>query len=295
MDRGMAGKDTRALMSQGGRRYIIGAPKNQLRAFERELLRADWRPVHEGLEVKMCPAPDDTNEVFILCRSTARREKERAMHDRFIARMIAGLEKIKASCETGRITSVQTAERRVGRLLQANARAASLFTITVGMSGAAVTIAWQISDAPEDWARLSEGCYMLRSNISDWTPEELWQTYIQLTEAEAAFRVHKDDLNLRPVWHQRQDRVQAHILVCFLTYVLWKCFGQMCKHAGLGTEPRKVIEEIKQLTVTDVVLPKRTGLELCLRCVSKPEKHLALLLHKLGLQIPERLSTHTIL
>lgn len=134
-----------------------------------------------------------------------------------------------------------------------------------------------------------------RSNISDWTPEELWRTYIQLTEADAAFPVHKNDLNLHPVWHQREDRLQAHILVCFLTYVLWKCFGQMCKHSGLGTEPRKVIEEIKQLTVTDVVLPTRKGIVLRLRCVSKPEKHLAILLHKLGLQIPERLNTPTIL
>ena len=90
------------------------------------------------------------------------------------------------------------------------------------------------SRAYSEWARLSEGCYLLRTNIGDWTPEDLWTAYIQLTEAEAAFRIHKQDLKLRPIWHQREDRVQAHIMVCFLAYVLWKCLGQMCKRAGLG-------------------------------------------------------------
>ena len=140
-----------------------------------------------------------------------------------------------------------------------------------------------------EWARLSEGCYLLRTNIQDWTPEDLWKAYIQLTEAEAAFRIHKQDLKLRPIWHQREDRVQAHILVCFLAYVLWKCLAQMCKQAGLGNEPRKILEEIKNLTLVDVVLPTRKGIEIRLRCVSKPEQHLATLLHKLDLRPPERL------
>ncbi|MCT6632056.1 IS1634 family transposase, partial [Staphylococcus aureus] len=71
-------------------------------------------------------------------------------------------------------------------------------------------------------ARASEGCYLLRTNVTDWTPEMMWKTYIQLSEVEAAFRIHKSELTIRPIWHQREDRVQAHILVCFLSYVLWK-------------------------------------------------------------------------
>ncbi len=95
-------------------------------------------------------------------------------------------------------------------------------------------VRWKLLTNLSEWARLSEGCYLLRTNIADWTPEDLWTAYIQLTEAEAAFRIHKQDLKLRPIWHQREDRVQAHIMVCFLAYVLWKCLGQMCKRAGLG-------------------------------------------------------------
>ena len=112
---------------------------------------------------------------------------------------------------------------------------------------------------------------MLRSNIQDWTGEDLWKAYIQLTEAEAAFRVHKEDMHLRPIWHQKSARVNAHIMACYLAYVLWKCFGQMCKQAGLGNEPRKSIEEIKQLTLMDVILPTKSGVDLRLRCVGKPE------------------------
>jgi hypothetical protein len=104
------------------------------------------------------------------------------------------------------------------------------------------------------WTRLWEGCYLLRTNMQDWTGEDLWRAYIQLTDAEAAFRIDTQDLGLRPIWHQREDRVQSHILVCFLADVLWKCIGQRCKQAGLGNEPRLIIEEINNLLLIDVVL-----------------------------------------
>jgi len=100
---------------------------------------------------------------------------------------------------------------------------------------------WTKNDAWREWARRSEGCYLLRSNVTGWGPEELWRAYIQLTEAEEAFHIQKSDLRLRPVWHQKQERVEAHILVCFLTYVLGRTLGQLCRCAGLGDEPRKVL------------------------------------------------------
>src|SRR5450759_2217987 len=133
---------------------------------------------------------------------------------------------------------------------------------------------------------LSEGCYLLRSNISDWSGEELWHAYVQLTEAESAFRTQKSDLALRPIWHQKKDRVQAHILVCFLTYVVWKTLGQMCHQAGLGDEPRKVFEQLQQIRIVDVVLTTRSGLEIRRRCVSHPTEHQAILLQRLGLHLP---------
>ena len=289
MDRGMVSQSNLKLVGAEGRRYIIGTPKSQLRKFEQHLVEKDWQEVHEGLEVKLCPSPEGTEEVFILCRSKARKEKEEAIHNRFTEQIKEGLERIKKSCESGRVRKVNVAERRIGRLLQKNQRASSLFEITVKEEDGHVKVEWTIDTDNADWARLSEGYYLLRTNIKDWTPQELWSAYIQLTEAEEAFRIQKHDLQLRPVWHQKENRVKAHIFVCFIAYVLWKCFAQMCKGAGLGDEPRQVVEEIKNLTLTDVVLPTRKGIELRLRCVNKPDKHLAVLLHKLKMEPPLRL------
>jgi len=292
MDRGMANPDNLELLQEEGRRYIIGTPKKLLKRFERELLTQDWEKVHEGLEVKMCPSPPEygsEHETFILCRSAARQEKEKAIHDRFIERLEKGLGKVKKSCDSGRPKEVAVIERRVGRLLERYNRASHLFQINVKERNGRASLSWKMDKTYAEWARLSEGCYLLRTNIRNWSAEELWKAYIQLTEAESAFRIQKQDLGLRPIWHQREDRVQAHILVCFLAYVLWRLLAQMCKQAGLGNEPRKVIEEIRNLTLVDVVLPTRKGIEIRLRCVSRPEHHLALLLQKLALRPPDRL------
>jgi transposase len=130
---------------------------------------------------------------------------------------------------------------------------------------------------------------VLRSNIPDWSPEDLWRTYIQLTQAEAAFRIQKSELALRPVWHQRADRVQAHILVCFLAYVLWKTLEQWQHRAGLGQSPRTILDELRHIQSTDVILPTTDGRELRLRCVVRPDKAQAALLDRLGLELPQRL------
>jgi len=294
MDRGMISPENLALISREGRRYIIGTPKNQLKKFEQELLAKDWQTVHEGLEVKLCLSPDETDEIFILCRSNARKEKEQAMHNRFIERLKNGLERVKKSCTTGRVKDVRIVERRIGRLLERYSRASVLFDINVQELDGKLDLVWTTHDTCNDWARLSEGCYLLRTNIKNWTPDDLWKAYIQLTEAEAAFRIQKDDLKLRPIWHQREDRVQAHIFVCFITYVLWKCLAQLCKQAGLGNEPRKVIAEIKNITLTDVVLPTRKGIDIKLRCVSRPDQSLGLLLQKLNFQLPARLKIYPV-
>jgi transposase len=295
MDRGMVSKENYKLLQASGRRYIVGTPKSQLKKFEQHLLDKQWEQVHQGLEVKLCPSPEGGDETFILCRSTARQQKEQAMHERFRIRIEEGLQKLKQQCDAGRLKESSKVERRIGKLLGENTRASAMFDISVSMQKGKILLEWSMKKQATQWASLSEGCYLLRTNIKDWTGEQLWKTYIQLTEAEAAFRIHKDDLQLRPVWHQKKERVKAHILVCFLTYVLWKCFAQMCKNAGLGNEPRKVIEEIKQLTMMDILLPTRNGINIRLRCVSKPDPPLQILLQRLKLNPPQRLQRKSIL
>jgi hypothetical protein len=285
MDRGMASEDNVEFLKQEGRRYILGTPKGMLKRFERDLTAKDWEEVHAGLEVRLCPGPDG-KEVFILCRSAERRQKEQAMHQRFEDRIEAGLNKLANSCGKKKQAPVKIAER-VGRLLGQNTRAAKLFQVSIGQDDQGrAQLSWTKAEAWRDWASLSEGCYLLRSNVADWTGEELWRAYVQLTEAELAFRIQKSDLALRPVWHQKTERVQAHILVCFLTFVVWKTLGQMCRRAGLGDEPRKVFEQLRQIQIVDVVLPTRSGIEIRRRCVSRPTEHQAILLQRLGLPLP---------
>jgi len=283
-DRGMTSKENIEFLQQENRKFIIGTSKSQLRDFERELLSEDWNTIREGLEVKLCPRE---GELYVLCRSADRREKEKAMHERFIVRMEKELEKVRNSCEK-RKCKKETIDRRVGRIKTKNSRGAGLFDITVDDKDGRATIFWTKKESWRDWASLSEGCYLLRTNIRDWSAEDLWQAYIQLTEAEAAFRVEKSDLRIRPIWHQKEERVLAHILVCFLAYVLWKTLGLMVKNAGLGDEPRRVLEELGKIRLVDVVLPTSSGVEIRKRCITRPTEHQEILLQYLGLKIPRQ-------
>lgn len=290
MDRGMMSKENVAFLKQDGRRYIAGTAKATLKEFADQIAGGGWTPIRGGVETKLCPAPDG-DEVFILCRSAARREKERAIVERFEKRMEEGLEKLVASCSRKRQDPIEIAQR-VGRLRQANQRAARLFDVVIGgdeKSGATMT--WTKSEQWREWLTLSQGTYLLRSNVTDWPADELWKAYIQLTDAEAAFRVHKTDLEIRPIHHRKKERVRAHIFVCFLAYVLWKTLGGRCRHAGLGDEPRQVFSEIAGIKVVDVVMPTKTGVVITKRCITRPTDHQAILLAKLGLSLPSRPQT----
>jgi transposase len=288
MDRGMVSEEKVAWLKGGGRRYILGTAKAMLRRFERQMAEGLWETVREGLEVQRCPSPDGA-ETFILCRSRARQEKERAIHERFERRIETGLAEIEEGCRRRRQEVVKVA-KRVGRLLERNSRAAGLFrTDVVAGADGRVRLVWSKVEGWRQWATLSEGCYLLRTNINDWSASDLWTAYMQLAEAEGAFRIHKSDLELRPIWHQKQGRVEAHILVCFLAYVLWKTLGGWCRQAGLGDEPRRVFDELAKIRVVDVVLPTRSGVEIRRRCITRPTDHQAILLQHLGLALPTSL------
>ena len=297
MDRGMVSEDNIEFLLKGGRRYIVGTPKTMLKQFEAELLKDDWNTIRDGLEVKLCRRPreasedgadvPDDEELFILCRSRDRSQKEEAMVRRSEEKIAERLEKMKARCEKQN-RDPQKVEREVGRLLGQNTRAARLFEVTVTKTDRGFAqLEWKQVQVTRDWATLSAGCYLLRTNVMDWTDEELWKAYIQLTEAEAAFCIHKTDLKIRPIWHQKEERVLAHIFVCFLAYVLWKTLGQLCQKAGLGNEPRRILAELGELRMMDVVLPTREGVELRRRCLTTPSDHQQILLDQLGLRLPK--------
>jgi len=291
-DRGMASTANLAWLRETGRRYIIGAPKSELKKFAAELAAAaDWRTVHEGVEVKLARHPE-TSETVVLCRSADRRSKEQAMHDKFSRRITEALARLAARlARSKKRHDPATLNRQIGRILQQNQRAAARFAIALEPDGCPAGFRLTVAGnaAFDDWAALSEGTYLLRSNITDWSDQQLWKAYIQLTQAEAAFRIQKDQLIVRPIWHQREDRVQAHILVCFLAFVLWKSLEMWQQRAGLGNSPRTILEELARIQSHDVVLPTSTHGQIRLRCVTQPDPAQAALLDRLGIVLPTRM------
>lgn len=298
MDRDMVSEANLKYLREHGGCYIVGTPKAQLRSFEQHLTEQSWQEVQAGVEVKLVPGPEGS-ETFILARSADRRLKDQAIHQRFRERLEAGLTKLQASAQSGRLRDAATAHQRLGRLKQKYSRAAGGYevqieTLAEPIGKTRLSVTWQRNAQWSDWATLSEGCYLLRSNLTGIDPATLWKRYIQLTEAEWAFRITKDELCIRPIWHHKEDRVKSHILVCFLTYVLWQTLAQWMQRSGLGDAPRTLIEELAKIKSGDVVLPTQhpsgaAAKTVRLRCVTSPDEAQKVLLHRLGLKIPQRL------
>jgi transposase len=291
-DRGMSSRANLSWLRSSGRRYIIGAAKSELKKHA-PLLAATrgWRTLREGVEVRLTRCAE-TGDTVVLARSAERRDKERAMHEKFARRIEVGLARLAERIERARRPlDRDTIQRQIGRLLQVNQRAAARYEITLveAKSAAGFHLNVKINEAFDEWTKISEGAYALKTNLTDWSDEKLWRAYIQLAQAEAAFRVQKDELSIRPIWHQRADRVEAHILVCFLAFVLWKTLELWQRRAELGNSPRTVLEEIKRIHCHDVCLPTTTHGEITLRCVTQPDELQSMLLDRLGITLPKRL------
>ena len=298
MDRGMVSEDNLEELRLLEASYLVGTPRAMLRSFERPLLEeADWTRVQSDVEVKLCPGPDGSRETFVLCRSPLRKEKEKAMRSRQVDRLQAALEKLQAATQAQRraLRDRGKAERRVGRLLGRYSRAAYLFEVAVEevsdpLHPKKKRLSIRIGRKTElaQWAAHADGCYLLRTNLEGRDAADLWKTYIGLTQIEDSFRIGKHDLGLRPIFHHTKNRTQAHILVCFLGLVLWRTLQHWMESSGLGTAPRKLLEEMAEVRSLDVVLPTVEGTPLRLRTVSRPEKPLAILLDRLGLVLHGR-------
>ena len=297
MDRGMVSEDNLDMLREREAKYLVGTPKSMLKHFEQDLPEQDWQQVQADVEVKLRPSPDGENETFVLCRSRGRIEKERAMREKQRVCLEAELNKLQTRINADKraLRNRSVAERRVGRLSQKYSRAARFFEIDISecddpnhKSAKRLSITIAQKDEHRQWAELSDGCYLLRTNLQGQDATTLWKTYIGLTQIEDCFRISKHDLGLRPLYHQKQDRTQAHILVCFLGLVLWRTLQQWMHGSGLGDAPRKLLEEMAEVRSLDVVLPTGAGKDIRLRTVSQPEQHLAFLLQKLGLPLPNK-------
>jgi hypothetical protein len=295
LDRGMVSEENIEFLRGRGARYLVGTPKKQLRQFEEALLEKEgWEEVQSGLEVKLLPHPDGQGlEQFVLCRSTARREKEAAMLKGQSQRLGQELMKIDLALQKEAKKETGPIERRIGRWMGRYPAAAALSEVTLRYDEEGRACGLSVSTRVDrgQWAIDAHGAYLLRTNCREKDPAQLWRWYVQLIEAEAAFRIAKSDLGLRPIYHQNTLRVEAHILVCFLALALWRTLEMWMRSKGLGSCARRLVEEIATIKSMDVVLPvKRAEIsaELRLRVVARPERRVLELLARLGLDLPTR-------
>lgn len=302
MDRGNVSAANLAFLRERGGQYIVGTPKAMVAKVRSQVGTDAWQEIRPGIKVKTLSreqavdsagnALGEADETFVLCRSEDRVGKEAAMLDRFVKRMETGLQAMSKSATSGRLRDPAVAYERLGRLKDKNWRAAACFAVEVNkQDDGKLSITWQKN---EQTKRELCGCYLLRTNVPENDPVKLWRQYTQLVDAEWAFRITKDELELRPIWHQSKTRVQAHILVCFIAYAMWKTMAGWMAASGLGDSPRELLEEMKTIKTGDVHLPTRNpdgtpGETLVIRCVTRPDAHVAVLLNRLGIELPNHL------
>jgi len=295
LDRGMVSEENLDCLRSRDARYLVGTPKRQLKKFQRQLLdREHWSEVQPGVEVKLVAHPDGgPGEQYLLCRSSARRQKEAAMIELARQRLRAQLDKTHAWLQRRPAKDPGPVERRIGRWLGRFPAAERLLEVTVERNPAGCACGLKIVERAERaaWAEQAHGAYLLRTNCPEQDPAKLWRWYMQLTQAEDAFRISKSDLSLRPVYHHKTGRVEAHILVCFLSLALWRTLEMWMRGKGLGNCARQLLKEVATVRSLDVVLPvKETESQntraVRLRVVARPDRPVAELLVRLGLDLP---------
>jgi len=300
-DRGIVSEENLAAISQRGGQYLVGTPRRQMKQFEQELLKDDWIQVRPEVEVKKVAIPQG-EETYILCRTQGRQEKEKAMRSRFSSRMEDALKRLARTIETGRLKDRNKMERRLGRIQASHPQVNDLYEVAVRETPQGVRLHWAIKEDRKLWRGLREGAYLLRTNLQAGTAEELWSRYMQLTEAEASFRALKSELSIRPLFHQKEPRVKAHVMVAFLGYALWVTLKHLLKRrAAIVPQPSrsgvnnaqplsamKALALLSTLQSADIILPCTEGQEIRLRRITEPTAEQKSLLRQLGLDLPER-------
>ena len=287
-DRGVVSEANLAAIRRRGGQYLVGTRRTKLRSVERALLEGPWTQVREEVEAQLVPIPGGT-ETYVLCRSTARREKELAIRRRFSTRLEEHLRRLETRVATGRLKDRAKIERVLGRLQATYTGVADLYQMAVREEAGRLRLDWCLIEARRAWRDAREGAYLLRTNLQGQTAEDLWTKYIQLTEAEAAFRALKSELAIRPVFHQLERRVKAHLLVAFLGYALWVTLKHLLRRTGTGLTPAQALAQLATLQSADIVLPTTDGREIRLRRVAKPTPDQQQLLHHLAITIPAQL------
>jgi len=284
-DRGIVSEENLELLRARGAHYLVGTPKQQLKAYEQQLLTGDWQKVSESVQVQLIPERD---EVYVLCRSAGRVQKERAMRRRWLRQLIGDLRALRRRVKEGQLKQRELIHRALGRLQERHPQAWRW-------------LKWELQDTPNglafdwDWERekfrksaQAEGAYLLRAHWTERDPTKLWQTYVQLTEVEAAFRTMKSEVKVRPIWHWTADRVEAHVLVAFLGYCLWVGLKKKAERAAPSLTPWQILDQLGRILLVEVWFELKDGRRLCLPRITQPESAQAVLLHQLNWTLPQQ-------
>ena len=302
-DRGIVSEENLAAIRKRGGQYLVGTPRSQMKRFEAELLNQDgWAQVRPEVEVKKIAIPQG-EETYILCRTAGRKEKEKAIRGRFSSSMERALQGLEKTIVGGRLKDRNKMERRLGKIQARHPQVNDLYDVELRETAEGVRLFWQMKEDRKAWRESREGAYLLRTNLEAQTAEELWAKYMQLTEAEAAFRALKSELSIRPLFHQKEPRIKAHVMVAFLGYALRVTLQHLLKRrpavipqpslSGVDNaqplSPMQVLALLSTLQSADIVLPTTDGREIRLRRITEPDAEQKSLLHQLHLTLPDRL------
>ena len=280
-DRGIVSEENLQWLRERGAHYLVGTPRVQLKGYEKQLLEGSWRKISEQVEVQLV---GQEQEVFVLCRSARRKEKEAAMRRRVVLGLMRALVKVRRQLRRRRIKKETRLQRIVGRLQE---RYAVIWKYArVEVQG--LKLSWDWDREQLRLAAQRDGAYVLRAHWTEQDPERLWEAYIQLTEAEAAFRTLKSEVNIRPIWHWLERRVEAHVLVAFLGYCLWVCLKHCLRAVAPSLTPWQALDQLGRISLVEVWFELKDGRQLCLPRITQPELVQAALLAQLGWQLPEQ-------
>jgi transposase len=283
MDRGIPTEAVLEEMRQPERQmfYLVGTPRSKIQQYEKKWLELPWQNVRDSVTVKLFA---DGGELYVLAKSEGRRAKERAMRRKKLARFLRKLRAMRQNPP-----SRDQLLLRIGAAKKDAGRAASFVKMQVPPERVAVTrqsFTFQVDKQKLRQAELRDGHYLLRSNLVGEDPAVLWTRYIQLTQIEAAFKTMKSELGIRPIHHQLQHRVEAHILVAFLAYCLVVTLKSRLQALAPGLTPHAVLEKLGAIQMLDVWLPTTDGRWLVMPRYTQPEPEQQILLHELKLQLP---------
>jgi transposase len=293
-DRGVVSEENLVAIRKRGGEYLVGTPRSKLKQFEAELLKDDFEKIRPEVEVKQIRIPGG-EETYVLCRTVGRKEKEKAIRSRFVAKIekaLAGLEKRIAE---GKLKDRFKMERNLGRIQAAHPQVADLYEMAVRGTKEGARLVWRQKSAQQQWLEAREGAYLLRTNLTGNSTADLWKKYMQLTEVEAAFRTLKSELAIRPLFHQLEKRVKAHVLVAFLGYALLVTLKHLLKRGDSEYSPASVLKLLSEVYNVDIVLPTIEGREIWLRRISQLDQEQQKILHQLQLSLPEQIEPIQIL